>query len=341
MIYDDKIKESIIKEFFDTNIIKKNDNLIIALSGGMDSMCLMDVFLKLQSELQFNLYALHVHHGIRGIEADRDQKFVTKYCRDTGIKLYLRKVDAVSFSKKNSLSLEEGARILRYNAFSEIHKELKPSYVLVAHHEKDQIETIIHNIVRGTGIKGLIGIKSVQDYILRPLLYISKDNIIQYIKDNSVPYVNDSTNLDKSITRNFIREEIANKLPIINDKSYRHIIELSRQAKEISDYLDAICEYTFKHVINNHDRDCIIIDNNKFKSLNNLIKSGVIRNVFYSLVKSLKDIGSVHISDIILLSIKEKGGHLDLPYNITLDKKKGELIFKKNKINISMSRRNK
>ena len=341
MIYDDKIKESIVDEFFETGIIKKNDNLIIALSGGMDSMCLIDIFLKLKSEFNYNLYALHVHHGIRGIEADRDQKFVTKYCKDIGIKLFVKKVDAVSYSKNNGLSLEEAARILRYKEFSEIHNKIKKSYILVAHHEKDQVETIIHNIVRGTGIKGLVGIKSIQDYILRPLLYISKDEITQYVKDNFIPYVDDSTNFDKSITRNFIREEIVDKLPSINDKSYKHIIEVSRQAKEVNDYLDAVYDYSFKHVVKNQTSDSIIIDNTKFCKLNSLIKSGVVRIVFYSIIKSLKDIGSVHVNDIITMSLKEKGGHLDLPYNITLDKKKNELIFKRNSLNISMSRRKK
>ena len=341
MIYDDKIKELIINEFFDNQIVKKNDNLVIALSGGMDSMCLMDIFLKLHSEFRFNLSAVHVHHGIRGIEADRDQKFVTKYCKDVGVRLFVKNVDAVAFSKDNGLSLEEAARVLRYNVFSEIHNNLKPSYILVAHHEKDLIETIIHNIVRGTGIKGIIGIKNVQDYILRPLLYISKDEIIQYVKDNLVPYVDDSTNFDISITRNYIRKEIVDKLTNINDKAYKHIIELSRQANEISDYLDAVYDYTYKHIIKEQNNNYIIIDNDKFNSLSNLIKSGVIRKVLYNLIKSLKDIGSVHINDVISLSLKDKGGHLDLPYNITLDKKKSELIFKKNNLNISMSRRKK
>ena len=341
MIYDDKIKESIVNEFFETGIIKKNHSLIVGLSGGMDSMCLIDIFLKLKSELNYNLYALHVHHGIRGIEADRDQKFVTKYCKDVGIKLFIKKVDAVSFSKSNGLSLEEAARILRYKEFSEIHRSIKNSYILVAHHEKDLVETIIHNMARGTGIKGLIGIKSVQDYILRPLLYISKDDITKYVKDNSVPYVDDSTNFDKSITRNYIREEIVDKLPNINDKSYKHIIELSRQVKEVNDYLEAVYDYTFEYVMKSKTKDCIIIDNTKFCAVNGLIKAGVIRTVFYSLIESLKDIGSVYVNDIITMSLKEKGGHLDLPYNITLDKKKSELIFKKNILNISMSRRKK
>lgn len=341
MIYDDKIKESIVNEFFETKIIKKNDNLIIGLSGGMDSMCLVDIFLKLKSEFDYNLYALHVNHGIRGIEADRDQKFVAKYCKDVGIKLFVKRVDAVSFSKDNGLSLEEAARILRYKEFSEIRESLKNSYILVAHHEKDLVETIIHNMVRGTGIKGLVGIKSVQDYILRPLLYISKDEITQYVKDNSLPYVDDSTNFDKSYTRNYIREEIVDKLPSINDKSYKHIVDLSRQIKEVNDYLDAVCDYTFNYVVKDQNKDYIIIDNIRFGDLNNLIKAYVIRNIFYKLIKTLKDIGSIHINDVINMSLKEKGGHLDLPYNITLDKKKSELIFKKNNMNISMSRRKK
>ena len=154
MIYKEKILETIAKDFFSTGIIKDNDILLVALSGGMDSMCLVDAFYKLKSEVNYKLMSIHVHHGIRGIEADRDLQFVKDYCKSMGIQLVTEKVDAVKFSKSKGLTLEEAARLLRYDAFEKNWEKLSKRfpksdvYILVAHHEKDQVETIIHNMIR-------------------------------------------------------------------------------------------------------------------------------------------------------------------------------------------------
>ena len=347
MIYKEKILNNIAYEFFDTGIIKDDDILIVALSGGMDSMCLFDAFYKLQSEMNYKLIALHVNHGIRGDEALRDEKFVNDYCASFNTRLIVKKVDAVNFAKKNNMTLEEAARKLRYDVFDKVWKEFSLEsvdsnvYVLVAHHEKDQVETIIHNIVRGTGLKGLAGIKKESGYVLRPLLNIKKEDIEKYIDKYNIPYVNDSTNDDISYTRNYIRKEIIDKLKILNQKADEHIIELSKITDEINNFIEKESKKCFKNVLVDKNSKKIIIDLKKFRAKDKVIQKGIVREIFNQLLNTLKDITKLNVDDIIELSDKEKGGHLDLPYNVTVDKKQNELTFKKNDTNISMSRRKK
>ena len=347
MIYGEVILESIVKDLFDTRIIKDDDLLIVALSGGMDSMCLFDAFYKLQSEVNYKIMALHVHHGIRGEEADRDLAFVNDYCKSFNVKLISEKVDAPTFAEKNNLTLEEAARKLRYEIFEKVWKTLSIKnkngdvYILVAHHEKDQVETIIHNIVRGTGLKGLTGMKKKSGYILRPLLNNKKEEIEEYISDYDVPYVDDSTNDDINYTRNYIRKEVIDKLEKINSKASDHIIELSKMSLEVNDYIEKESKKAYKSVLIKASNKNICIDLKKFRLKDRVIRIGVIREVFNCLISTLKDITKINIDDIIVLTEKEKGGHLDLPYNVTVDKKQNDLIFTLNDKNVSMSRRKK
>ena len=347
MTYGNKILETIVKDFFDTNIIKEEDLLVIALSGGKDSMCLFDAFYKLQSEVNYKMIALHVHHGIRGKEADRDLTFVKNYCESFNVKLISKKVAAPLYAKKNNLTLEEAARKLRYEVFenewkNETSKNSKREvHILVAHHKSDQVETIIHNIVRGTGLKGISGMKKKSGYILRPLLDVSKKEIEKYIDEYDIPYVDDSTNDDINYTRNYIRKEIIKKLEKINKKASEHILELSKISEEVNDFIESESEKAYNNVIVSKASKEIIIDLKKFNIEHKIIKTGIIKETFKNLISTLKDITKTNIDDIIELSEKDKGGHLDLPYNITVDKKQGNLIFIKNNNNVSMDRRKK
>ena len=347
MIYREKILESIVKDFFDTGIIKDGDILIVALSGGMDSMCLMDAFYKLQSEINYKLMAIHINHGIRGAEADRDLLFVEEYCKSMDVNLIEEKVDAIKFSKNKNLTIEEAARILRYDAFEKNWKKISiknpktDTYILVAHHEKDQVETVIHNMLRGTGLKGLAGMKMKSGNILRPLLYIPKIEIEKYVNTYDVPYVDDSSNEDIKYTRNFIRKEILDRFESINKEANLHIVELAKQANEVNDYIENESLKAYKKILIDEKEKQITLDLAKFRLKDKVIKASIVRIVFDKLVNTLKDITKININDVIELSDKVKGGHLDLPYNLTLDKKQNKLIFTKNSKSISMSRRKK
>ena len=347
MIYEDKIIETVVRECYDKKIIREKDAVIIAVSGGMDSMCLLDVFNRLSSDFVNDLVAVHINHGIRDVEAERDMSFVEEYCKSLGIKLIIENVDAVTYSEKNNLTLEEAARILRYQVFDKIWKEYSlkryntNTHILVAHHMQDQAETVIHNILRGTGIKGLAGMSVKNNYILRPLLNVSKSEIEEYVKKYAIKYVDDSTNNDLNYTRNYIRKELIGRFNHVNDKAVEHILSLSNVARDINDYLELLAKYVLKEMTSTNKNSEIVINAKLFNNTQNVLKTYIVKEIFAKLVNTAKDITKVHINDVIKLASKEKGGHIDLAYNVTLDKKQNSLVFKKNDKNISMSKRKK
>ena len=153
----------------------------------------------------FGLTAVHVHHGIRGDEADRDMEFCRKLCENNGIDYVCKSYDVITMAKDKGISTEEMGRIVRYDAFNEILAGYEDGRIAVAHHANDRAETVIFNLSRGTGIRGLTGIRPVRDNVIRPLLCCTKDEIIRYLEMEGVEYCEDSTNSSYEYTRNRIR----------------------------------------------------------------------------------------------------------------------------------------
>ena len=177
----------------------------VALSGGRDSVALLHML----REAGYTLIAINVEHGIRGDESLRDSKFVAELCASLDVPLLAYGVDAPTFARESGYTLEQGARILRYRVFDRVLQEGKCDYIALAHHLDDQVETILMRILRGTGIKGLVGMRAVSGRYVRPLLGVSREEIDSYCKQNGLAYVEDSTNGDSAYTRNFLRGELA------------------------------------------------------------------------------------------------------------------------------------
>lgn len=196
------------------SMFKQDDNILVALSGGADSVTLLHL-LKNLKEYSINIWACHINHQIRGQEAQRDEDFVRDLCKNLDIPLIVEIVDVPELSKKNGKSLEEMAREVRYGIFDKLADKLN-SKIATAHTLNDSIETVILNLTRGTGLKGLCGIPAKRDKIVRPLIEISRIQIEEYIKNNNLSFVNDSTNNNLGYKRNRIRHEIVPKLFIIN-----------------------------------------------------------------------------------------------------------------------------
>lgn len=205
-----KIVETINK----FGMLKQNDNILVALSGGADSVTLLHLLNSLK-EYSFNIWACHVNHQIRNQEAQRDEDFVRDLCKNLAVPLIVKTVNVPELSKKNGKSLEEMAREVRYNVFNELANKLNAK-IATAHTLNDSIETVILNLTRGTGLKGLCGIPAKRDNIIRPLIEISRTQIEEYIRNNNLNFVNDSTNNDLCYKRNRIRHEIVPKLFIVN-----------------------------------------------------------------------------------------------------------------------------
>ena len=202
-----------VKQYIGVNGLLKSSSLVITgISGGADSTALLKVLI----ELDYRCIAVHCNFHLRGAESDRDQRFVEELCQKLGVKLIVCSYDTASYAKQKGISIEMAARELRYADFERIMHEHGASAVCIAHHRDDSVETLLLNLIRGTGLRGLTGIKPKNSNIIRPLLCVSRQEIEEYLKEIDQPYITDSTNLETDYTRNKIRLELLTLMRRIN-----------------------------------------------------------------------------------------------------------------------------
>ncbi len=218
--------------------------VLVGLSGGADSVFLLLFLLHYRSEFgEFPIAACHVHHGIRGEEADRDAAFCENLCRTLGVEFLLRKVDCPKEAERLHKSIEETARILRYTEFEKIIQSRNDlGIVATAHNSTDNLETVLHRMLRGSGSLGLSGIVPASDKVIRPLLEISSEEIRKTVEDCGIPFVFDSTNLNSDITRNYIRSEILPKLSAITPRPEDAVLRLCRNLRADNEALSHIAD---------------------------------------------------------------------------------------------------
>ena len=177
------------------NLIEPDDAVFVAFSGGADSVFLLHTLLMLRNKLGYrSITALHLHHGLRGEEADRDEQFVREYCQNHGVSLTVVHADVAALAADERLSLEEAGRRVRYECFAKLREQLNADFVVTAHTASDQVETVLMRVIRGCGLDGLTGIPCSRDYIRRPLLSCSRQEIETYCQECGVDYVTDETN---------------------------------------------------------------------------------------------------------------------------------------------------
>ena len=207
----EKIIADVYKTISDYDMIPESGTVIAAVSGGPDSMCMLDILIKISNDFDIKLMVAHVNHSIRAEDSDLDEKFTKEYCLSRGISFQSKKVDAKKYSKEKKLSLEESARILRYDYLNELAVKFS-AVIAVAHHMDDQAETILLNLQRGTGTLGMSGMSPVSGNIIRPLLLTSKQDIDEYIDRHNLPYRVDKTNLETCARRNIVRIKLMPEL---------------------------------------------------------------------------------------------------------------------------------
>lgn len=300
------------------NFIDKGETIGVAVSGGSDSMALL-YYLKEQTKYYpFSVVAINVEHGIRGDESKNDSRFVEDYCRQKGITLFSFVVDAVKKAKDEKLTLEQSARILRYECFYSCLSEKKCDKIATAHHKKDNAESVLLNLFRGTGLKGIAGInENFENKIIRPFLSISKEEIDDYVKENDVPFVIDKTNFCDDYKRNYIRLNllpiIQNAFPDYQDKIYN----LSVIAKQEDDFLDRLASKSVQK-----EQDVVFIKLPIEKTLFNRACIIALKNLGVK-----KDWTKSHIDACFLLTEKENGAKLNLLNGITAVKEYDKIVF--------------
>lgn len=288
----------------------KGDKVIVACSGGADSMCLLSLMIEKQQQTDFELVALHVNHNIRDKESDRDENFVREFCEQKNVKFISVSVNAVEEAKKTGKTLEQSARELRYGSFAKVLEKEKANKIAVAHHKDDQAETILMHIFRGSSLKGASGMANVSGNIIRPLLDFSRKDIEQYNKKHHVPNVEDSTNNDVNFCRNFIRKEILPKIEKVYPSVVNSLCEFAKRCKVDDDF---IMEQIPSNVFVQGKDEIKILQN--VEQMSNAIKTRIIKTAFEK-IGVFADIEQKHLLAVSELFKLKSGSRISLPNSL-------------------------
>lgn len=312
----------------DNNLIEPGDKVLVALSGGPDSICLLNILFKLKEELQIEIGAAHLNHLLRGDDAFKDEDYVINICKDMGIQCFVKRVDINKYSKEQKLSSEMAGRNARYNFFDEILREKAFDKIATAHNANDQAETILFRLMRGTGLEGLCGIKASRDNkVIRPILCLSRSEVEEYIQSKSLYPRIDKTNFEKIYNRNKIRLDI---LPYMKENFNKDIIQTLNR---MSVLLQKDNEFLEKLGLNSYEKYCIrdkdyfIIKKEAFEE-DEAIVTRVLRRAISEYAKSSYDFEMKHIYEIYYLSKNDSGKIIDLPNKIYAENIYGDIYIK-------------
>lgn len=301
-------------------------NVIMGLSGGADSVALFHVLRELGGRYGFTLVAVHVHHGIRGEEADRDLDFCRSLCKQYGVKLWEFFYDIPRLAKELSLSPEEAGRKVRYDSFKSVAAEYENSRIAVAHHGNDRAETVIFNMTRGTGMKGLRGIMPMRDNIIRPLLCVTKADIINYLDGLHQDYCLDSTNESNDYSRNRIRNVILPELTKINSGAVSNICSMADKMLELNEFVESYIDAMYAKCAVEDEKGILL---KRPENTCAYIVKGMIIKAINNLKGTLKDITDSHITEICEMFDKQNGRRIDIKYGITVQKEEKGIFFLK------------
>lgn len=300
-------------------------HIVVGVSGGADSMALLHLLNGFAGEQGWSITAVHVHHGLRGEEADRDRNFVQEICQEWKIPCKVYYFDVSKEAKARGLGTEEAGRLLRYEAFEQ---ERQGGMIAVAHNKNDQGETVLMRLCRGAGVSGLTGIRPVREFIIRPLLFCTRKEIEEYCQDKGLSYCEDSTNRENNYTRNRIRNQVLPLLEEIYPKAKEHIAQTAEIMTEEEEFLQEQARVLFIRALKKSDENEIVLDAECLRSMHPAMGKRVLAMAFDAL-EGKKDIGSVHYELLVGLLGQESGKSLYLPNHIIAELSYGALILKK------------
>ena len=244
------MKNKILETIRKYNMLSKGDTVVVAVSGGADSVCLLYLLNSLRGELGIFVSAAHVNHLLRGKESERDEAFVRTLCKKWGVELSVARVDCKQFAEEHGKSIELAGREIRYAFFDKLTESMSRAKVATAHTLSDNMETAIFNIARGTSLKGLCAIPPVREDVIRPLIEVTRDEIESYLKEKSIEFMTDSSNLTDEHTRNFIRNHIVKDLREINPSIERAFQRLIHSVREDEEFIANLADEALRQCVN-------------------------------------------------------------------------------------------
>ncbi|MBR5565920.1 MAG: tRNA lysidine(34) synthetase TilS [Roseburia sp.] len=303
-------------------LIEKDDYVLAGVSGGADSVCMLQLLVMLQKEVEFSLKVIHVEHGIRGEESIQDAVFVEQLCKNLHVPVQVYRVRAIDYAREKKLGLEEAARILRYDCYREAAKEVAGSKVKVAlaHHADDNAETVLFQMVRGSGIAGMSGIRPKRELVpsvevVRPLLTVTRKQIEEYLEKEGLSYCVDSTNTDVTYSRNKIRRHILPMLEEVNVQAVMHINQSAMLLRELDDYIKGQVDNAAVDVLKEQKAGFLILEE-KWKLLPEFLKKEMLHYAIGKVAGSRKDVGLEHVELLAGLMELQVGRSISLPYEI-------------------------
>jgi len=298
------------------NLFDSSDKILLAVSGGIDSMVLLDLLQKMNC----NFAVAHCNFNLRGQESDGDEAFVSSYCEEKKIELFKISFQTKTYANEKKISIQMAARELRYNWFQEIYQANDFKYIALAHHANDVVETFHINLSRGTGIKGLSGIKAKIGNLIRPLLFATRDEIIGYQKENKLDFREDSSNSSVKYARNKIRHEIIPSLEKINSAYSQNVL------KSIENLLEV--EKIYNQQIEEKRKEIVIFENHLYKiNIDKLLKTAAPKTFLFEFIREF-GFESDNLEQIYE-SVTNQTGCEFLSENFILLKNRNEFIVKR------------
>lgn len=313
----DQLWKSIDEYTKERQMLAQGDHILVAFSGGADSVCLMRYLLYKKEKMDLCLTAVHLNHMIRGPEADRDENFVREFCLEHGLQLVSESRNVKEYAKSHRCSEEEAGRLLRYRLFEETARRLACNKIAIAHNRDDQAETLLFRMARGTGLHGMGGIRPVSGAYIRPLLHTGKKEIFALLDTLGQPYVEDSSNRSTDYRRNYVRHRILPELREVNEQAAVHISELADKLSETWDYLDGKLGRLYKEKIGLLPDGTLFFRKTSYEGLAPYEQGEMLRHMLFQAAGREKDIRAVHIDQLQELMEGPSGRRVSLPYGLT------------------------
>ncbi len=320
-----RIEQKVLSFIDEKKLIEKGDKILVGLSGGPDSVFLLHLLVKFRKRFKIDVGAVHINHLIRGKAADDDEEFCKKLSLNLNVELISVRCSVKPFAKKHKLSIEEAGRIIRYNEFEKALKKISFSKIATAHNSTDNAETVLLNLIKGTGLKGISGIPAMRSNIIRPILNISKEEILEYLNKYGIKFRIDESNLSGDFERNYLRQNI---VPLIKKKLNPNfentIFQSSEIYRNLSSYIDKNISKKLKEafVFENGGLKILI---SKIQNVDDKIKNYLLKSAIEE--KFPVQLSFTDLKNIILLISKETGKRIILSKNLIAARERDFVII--------------
>ena len=321
--------DSIIKT---AKLFSKNDRILVAVSGGPDSVCLLYVLKQLQHSYGFELFVAHLNHKLRSRASIQDELFVRALAKRLGLRGFFKRADTVNFSRKNRLSLEDAGRKLRYEFFEQICRKNRIPKIALAHTRNDQAETVLMRFLRGAGVQGLSGIRAKSSFsrqeLIRPLLTIDKKEILEFLTRENIKYRIDKSNLETDFLRNKLRLKLIPCLRKYNPQIDANLVRMAENFAEVFDFLNEEIEHVCRKIARISRRK-IILERKAYSGLHPALRKEIIR---WAIRRLCGDFAGFELRHCVLIDVMACSDSLvskmDLPKDMEAEVLKNSLVLK-------------